>query len=61
MLVNESTNSTKNIILLKKNIFFSYYYNIQNNHYTIYINRYIAISLSTLSTIAAAYLFKKYL
>ena len=58
MLLDESKNPTRNIQYLKSNIFFSYCYNIENNQYTIFINKYLAISISTLSTIASAYLFK---
>jgi len=59
MLLQESSSPTKDIIVLKNNMFFSYYYNIENNKYTIFINKYLAIFISTLSTITAAYLFKK--
>ena len=58
MLLRESSSPTKDIIVLKNNMFFSYYYNIENNKYTIFINKYLAIFISTLSTITAAYLFK---
>ena len=58
MLQRKSTSPTKDIILFKNNMFFSYYYNIENNQYTIFINKYVAISISTLSTITAAYLLK---
>ena len=58
MLLRESSSPTKDIIVCKNNMFFSYYYNIENNKYTIFINKYVAIFISTLSTITAAYLFK---
>ena len=42
----------------KSNIFFTYSYNNNNNNYNIYINKNIAISFATLSTIGFAFIFK---
>ncbi len=55
----EEISPQKKIEKIKNNIFFMYSYN--NNNYTIYINKYIAISFATISTISLAHLIKYFI
>jgi hypothetical protein len=57
----EETSPQKKIEKIKNNIFFMYSYNNNNNNYTIYINKYIAISFATISTISLAHLIKYFI
>lgn len=57
--IREEKSPKKTIEKIKNNIFFMYSYNNNTKNYTIYINKYIAITFATLSTIALGHLFKK--
>jgi DNA-binding helix-hairpin-helix protein with protein kinase domain len=58
MLQRDSISPIKDLEKFKSNIFFTYSYNNNNNNYNIYINKNIAISFATLSTIGFAFIFK---
>ena len=55
--IDEEKSPKKKYIKYKNNIFFMYSYNNTTKNYTIYINKYIAITFATLSTITLGYLF----
>ena len=57
--IREEKSPKKKIEKIKNNIFFMYSYNNNTKNYIIYINKYIAITFATLSTIALGNLFKK--
>ena len=61
MLQRDTISPIKDIEKIKNNIFFMYSYNNNTKRYTIYINKYIAITFSTIITISLANLIKYFI